>query len=136
MRNGRYTAADIIKLKIIEHDGEHRREARAVIAKYLSYFKQHSSRRYCVRSFGQQEIYIKKLKAAEPEEKYMLADVPPEFVAIAALVEKKAVGHGGRRTGAGRKRARTEEIKKTRSIRMTDAEYAKVREFLLELRKT
>lgn len=49
-------------------------------------------------------------------------------------------GRGGKREGAGRKKGKAikppSELKKTRSIRMTDAEYPIVLAYLKRLRET
>lgn len=123
MRNGHYTKSDITDLRIIERDKE-KNIAREVMALVDG---------YSIRSYGLKEVYINQIKSLEQEKRYLLANVPAKFSVIAELVEKKASGHGGRRAGSGAKKS-GKEIKKTRSIRMTDYEYKKVQEFLFDLR--
>lgn len=52
--------------------------------------------------------------------------------------KSKGSGRGGARPGAGRKKGKPvkpkSELKKARSIRMTDAEYPQVLEYLKQLR--
>lgn len=49
--------------------------------------------------------------------------------------EKENTGWGGRRKGSGAKRTLPPGAR-TRSIRMTDGEYKKIKEYLSELRST
>lgn len=123
MRRRHFTKSDIKEMKIIDHDKEKNisREAIAMVG------------RYCIRSYGLKEIYIKKYKSLEPEEKYLIENVPQKFAVVAEIVDKKAVGHGGCRPGAGRKKS-GKEVKKTRSIRMTEKEYAAVCKLLDDMR--
>lgn len=141
MRHGHFTAADIKDLKIIERDDD-KNIAREVIAVVSGYhFADCFAGSYCLRSYGLKEIYIKKIKQGyfdrdkshEQEKRYPLEAVPPLFAAVSKIVEKKAAGHGGSRAGAGRKKS-GKEIKQTRSIRMTDKEYAAVCKLLDDMR--
>lgn len=123
MRNGHYTKSDIIDLRIIERDKKKNiaREAIAILDDF------------CIRSYGLKEVYINQTKGTEQEKRYSLENVPAKFAVIAALVEKKAVGHGGKRFGSGQKKS-GREVRKTRSFRLTEKEFAAVCKFINEMR--
>lgn len=97
------------------------------------------------------EIYTAIQMGKDPQElfneykKQYKAD--PEFDAFKLLAAarhlediNKGSGRGGARPGAGRKKGKPvkpkSELKKSRSIRMTDEEYPKVIEYLKQLRRS
>lgn len=62
--------------------------------------------------------------------------IPPQYQMVAEIIRKKANGRGGRRLGAGRpKTVGILDEKKTRSFKLTEYEYMKVKEYILQLRK-
>ncbi len=61
-------------------------------------------------------------------------NIPYEFRVVAEILRKKAAPHGGKRRGSGRKADPNSEPKKTRSFRLTDAEYEKVVAYIESLR--
>ena len=62
--------------------------------------------------------------------------IPAKYQMVAEIIRKKANGRGGRRLGAGRpKTVGILDEKKTRSFKLTEYEYMKVKEYISELRK-
>ena len=62
--------------------------------------------------------------------------VPAKYAKVAEIIRKKADGRGGRRFGAGRpKTLEPQEEKKTRSFKLTEYEYGKVKAYIAKLRK-
>lgn len=62
--------------------------------------------------------------------------VPAKYAKVAEIIRKKAQGRGGRRFGAGRpKTLEPQEEKKTRSFKLTEYEYGKVKAYIAKLRK-
>ena len=62
--------------------------------------------------------------------------IPAKYQIVAEIIRKKANGRGGKRFGAGRpKTLSIYEEKKTRSFKLTNYEYLKVKEYILQLRK-
>lgn len=62
--------------------------------------------------------------------------VPAKYAKVAEIIRKKAQGRGGRRFGAGRpKTLEPQEEKKTRSFKLTEYEYIKVKAYIQKLRK-
>lgn len=62
--------------------------------------------------------------------------VPAKYAKVAEIIRKKAQGRGGRRFGAGRpKTLEPQEEKKTRSFKLTEYEYGKVKAYIQKLRK-
>ena len=62
--------------------------------------------------------------------------IPAKYQLVAEIIRKKANGRGGKRFGAGRpKTFSIYEEKKTRSFKLTNYEYLKVKEYILQLRK-
>lgn len=62
--------------------------------------------------------------------------VPAKYAKVAEIIRKKADGRGGRRLGAGRpKTLEPWEEKKTRSFKLTEYEYIKVKAYIQKLRK-
>ena len=62
--------------------------------------------------------------------------IPAKYQMVAEIIRKKANGRGGKRFGAGRpKTLSVYEEKKTRSFKLTNYEYMKVKEYILQLRK-
>ena len=63
---------------------------------------------------------------------------PEQYLTISTEEQQTGSGRGGRREGAGRKKGQRIkedfELKKSRSIRMTDEEYPQVLEYLKQLR--
>jgi len=65
-----------------------------------------------------------------------LENVPAVYQVVAEIIRKRANGRGGHRLGAGRpKTVGILEEKKTRSFKLTNYEYLKVKEYILQLRK-
>lgn len=60
--------------------------------------------------------------------------IPAKYQVVAKIILKKAKGPGGNRLGSGRPKTVSIE-KKTRSFKLTDYEYMKVKEYILQLRK-
>ena len=61
--------------------------------------------------------------------------VPAKYAKVAEIIRKKAQGRGGRRFGAGRpKTLEPQEEKKTRSFKLTEYEYGKVKAYIAKLR--
>ena len=62
--------------------------------------------------------------------------VPAKYAKVAEIIRKKAQGRGGRRFGAGRpKTLEPQDEKKTRSFKLTEYEYGKVKAYIAKLRK-
>ena len=123
MRNGHYTKSDIRELKIVEGD-KRKNVARHAVALVGD---------YCITSMGLKEVFINQ--NGKQGKRYSIDNVPPLLKVVAEIVEKKGAGRGGWRLGAGRKLVLTEpEKKKTRSFRLTDAEFFRVQEFIESMR--
>ena len=61
--------------------------------------------------------------------------VPAKYAKVAEIIRKKAQGRGGRRFGAGRpKTLEPQDEKKTRSFKLTEYEYGKVKAYIAKLR--
>lgn len=62
--------------------------------------------------------------------------IPAKYQMVAEIIRKKANGRGGKRLGAGRpKTVGILDEKKTRSFKLTEYEYMKVKEYISEIRK-
>jgi len=59
--------------------------------------------------------------------------IPPQYVKVADILQKKANGRGGRRTGAGRKRDYGRAQRKPYTFRLDAGEYLVVMEALHEM---
>lgn len=63
---------------------------------------------------------------------------PEQYLIVSSEEQQTSSGRGGKREGAGRKKGQKIkedfELKKSRSIRMTDEEYPQVLEYLRQLR--
>ena len=60
--------------------------------------------------------------------------IPSKYKVVAEIIRKKALGRGGHRMGAGRPKTDAPE-KRTRSFKLTEYEYLKVKEYIMQLRK-
>ncbi|WP_256211565.1 hypothetical protein [Selenomonas ruminantium] len=121
MKNGHYTASDIEELTIIPAD---KKEGTVQTA------------------YGRVEgtkIWSNGLdftigEGIEKEHYSRLEKIPSKYQVVAEIIRKKASGKGGHRMGAGRPKM-DGPVKKTRSFKLTEYEYMKVKEYILELRK-
>ena len=120
MRNGRYTAGDIENLEIIPANKKKKtvQVATGIVNGTL------------IWSNGLDiviGISINKRSYTRIEH------VPYEYSKVAEIILKKAMGRGGRRLGAGKKKGNGPE-KRTYSFKLTAYENMKVREFIEKMR--
>ncbi|BAL84782.1 hypothetical protein SELR_pSRC600300 (plasmid) [Selenomonas ruminantium subsp. lactilytica TAM6421] len=123
MRNGHYTAGDIEGLTIMPAD-----KAKDIV------------QTACGRVDGVLiwsngfDITIGELNQKKGYNR--IDKIPAKYQLVAEIIRKKANGRGGRRLGAGRpKTVGIMDEKKTRSFKLTEYEYMKVKEYILDLRK-
>ena len=128
MKNGRYTAGDIVDLIVIPRNKEKNITQVAIATlkdgcKIWSNgidFQIHAE----LHSFDGRKIFF-NIKA-----------IPEQYAVVAEVVRKKANGRGGWRLGAGRKKTlRGSKEKRTRSFKLTEYEYVKVKKYIEELRQ-
>ena len=121
MKNGHYTASDIEDLTIIPAD---KKEGTTQTA----YGKVEG---ITIWSNG---LDITIGEGVNKEHYSRIEKIPPKYQVVAEIIRKKAFGKGGHRMGAGRPKKGGPE-KKTRAFKLTEYEYMKVKEYILELRK-
>ncbi|WP_303816705.1 hypothetical protein [Selenomonas ruminantium] len=123
MRNGHYTAGDIEELTIVPAN-----KKKDIIQ--TAYGRVSG---VLIWSNGL-DITIGEL--SQKKNYKQIEKIPTEYQLVAEIIRKKANGRGGRRLGAGRpKTVGILNEKKTRSFKLTEYEYMKVKEYILYLRK-
>ena len=123
MRNGHYTAGDIEGLTIVpaNKDKDTVQTANGRVEGVLIWSNGFD---ITIGELNQKKSYNR------------IDKIPTKYQLVAEIIRKKANGRGGRRLGAGRpKTVGIMDEKKTRSFKLTEYEYMKVKEYILELRK-
>ena len=123
MRNGHYTAGDIEDLTIIPANKEKDivQTAHGRVDGVLIWSNGFD---IAIGELNQKKSYSR------------IEKIPTKYQLVAEIIRKKANGRGGRRLGAGRpKTVGIQDEKNTRSFKLTQYEYIKVKEYINQLRK-
>lgn len=123
MRNGHYTARDIEGLTIVPSN-KGKDIVQTAYGKVDGVLIWSNGFDITIGEAGKKKIYNR------------LESIPDIYRVVAEIIRKKATGRGGNRFGAGRpKTIGVMKEKKTRSFKLTNYEYLKVKEYILQLRK-
>ena len=121
VRNGHYTAGDIENLTVIPADKD-KNTVQTAYGKVEGVLIWSNGLDYAIGKGVGKKNYSR------------LDKIPSEYKVVAEIIRKKALGRGGHRIGAGRPKTDAPE-KRTRSFKLTEYEYQKVKEYILQLRK-
>ena len=128
MRNGHYTAGDIVGLTVVPADKKnHIGQSAYGTVDGVPIF----SNGFDIEIGVQEEKIFFNGLFDQFEKK-----IPEKYRVVAEIIRKKANGRGGRRLRAGRPRTLSPfEQKQTRSFKLTAYEYIKVKAYIEALRK-
>ena len=122
MRNGHYTAGDIEGLTITPANKK-KHTVQTAYGRVDGVLVWSNGLDYAIGEGADKKSYSR------------IEKVPAKYAKVAEIIRKKAQGRGGRRFGAGRpKTLEPQEEKKTRSFKLTEYEYGKVKAYIAKLR--